>query len=376
MIFALDIRTATPHFPGIGRYVTNLARSLVRQLQPTETLLLLGRPEQMGQFVDMSYATGRATVRFVPCSISPFGLQQQWRVPRALLQSVAKSPFLYHSPYYLMPYRPGAPTVLTHYDLIPLHFPAHVSARARLFYGVTMRLALRSAQHIVAISEASRSDLLTTFSVAPARVTTTPLAPDPRFRPQPAVAVNALRSRCALPERFALYVGINKPHKNLVTLIDTYAQLPASSPPLIIAGPWDDRYPEAKQKAAALNLTQRVRFLGLVADADLPTLYAAATFFVFPSRYEGFGLPVLEAMACGTPVACSNLSSLPEIAGNAALLFEPSDVAALSQVLQRLLDDNSLRDDLRARGLVQATRFTWERTAAITLNIYREMLHS
>lgn len=372
MIFVLDVRTASPHFPGIGRYVTNLTRSLIGQLQSTETLLLLGRPDQIGQFTD----EGGVAVHFVPCPVSPFGLQQQWRVPQALQQGARKLPFLYHSPYYLMPYRPGAPTMLTHYDLIPLRFPAHVAVRARLLFGVTMRLALRAAQHIVAISEASRCDLLAAFLVAPERVTTTPLAPDPRFRPQPATALSVLRSHYALPEQFVLYVGINKPHKNLVALIEAYAQLPTSSPPLVIAGPWDNRYPEAKQRAAALGLAQRVRFLGTVPDADLPALYAAAALFVFPSRYEGFGLPVLEAMACGTPVACSNLSSLPEVAGDAALLFDPSDVTAISQVVQRLLDDKSRRDDLGERGLVQAARFTWERTAALTLDVYRKLLHS
>ena len=119
-----------------------------------------------------------------------------------------------------------------------------------------------------------------------------------------------------------------------------------------------------------------MRFLGPVADADLPALYAAATCFVFPSRYEGFGLPVLEAMACGTPVACSNVSSLPEVAGDAALLFDPADAAAMAQAIARLLDEPSLRDDLRTRGLAQAARFTWERTAARTLDVYRKLLHS
>ncbi len=355
MIFTLDVRTATPHFPGIGRYVTNLARAMVGQLQPGESLCLLGDPDQAKRFSDIN----SPAVRLIPCPASPFGLEQQWRAPRLLRRQAGISPLLYHSPYYLMPYRPGAPTVLTHYDLIPLHFPAHVSWRARLLFRVALRLALHTAQHVVAISEASRRDLLTAFPIPPERVTTTVLAPDPRFQPQSSAAIAAVRERYALPAQFVLYLGINKPHKNLVTLLHACAQLPAGAPPLVIAGAWDDRYPEAKQAAAALNLTGRVRFLGPVADADLPALYAAATCFVFPSRYEGFGLPVLEAMDCGTPVACSNVSSLPEVAGDAALLFDPADAAAMAQSVARLLDEPSLRDDLRA-----PRRPAWQRAGA------------
>lgn len=372
MIFVLDVRTANPHFPGIGRYVTNLARVLAEQLRPSEGMLLLGHLDQARQFA----AVDSLAVQFVSCPASPFGVEQQWLVPRLLRQRAGSSPVLYHSPYYLMPYHPGAPTVLTHYDLIPLRFPAYVTPRARLIFRAAMRLALRAAQHVIAISEASRRDLLAAFSVAPARVTTTPLAPDPRFLPQPAAVIDELRARYALPARFVLYLGINKPHKNLVTLLHAYAQLPASAPPLVIAGAWDGRYPEPKQAAVMFDLTARVRFLGPVAEADLPALYAAATAFVFPSRYEGFGLPVLEAMACGAPVACSNVSSLPEIAGDAALLFDPEDASAMAQAIQRLLEETTLRTDLQARGLAQAARFTWERTAALTLSSYRKLLQA
>ncbi len=239
-----------------------------------------------------------------------------------------------------------------------------------------MGLALRTARQVVAISEASRLDLLAAFPVAPDRVTTTPLAPDPQFQPQSIAAVAALRERYALPAAFLLYLGINKPHKNLVALIQCLRPVASGHRTLVIAGAWDTRYPQAKATAQALGMGERVRFLGPVPEVELPALYAAATAFVFPSRYEGFGLPVLEAMACGTPVACSNVSSLPEVAGDAALLFDPDDPAAMTQALHRLLEDASLRADLQTRGLAQAARFTWEQTAAATLRVYRKLLHS
>lgn len=378
MTFALDVRTATPHFPGIGRYVTNLAQAMCMQLRPDERLLLIGNPEQTERFAALTGSPEQCVspVQFVTCQPTPFAWRQQWRVPPLLRRMAPSGAQVYHSPYYLMPYRPGAPTVLTHYDLIPLYFPAYVSLRARLFYRVALRLALHAAQHIVAISEASRRDLLATFAIAPTRVTTTPLAPEPHFQPQPAAVMTDVRARYALPARYMLYLGINKPHKNLVTLLHACAQLPDSAPPLVIAGAWDDRYPEARQAVATLDLATRVRFLGPVAEADLPALYAAAALFVFPSQYEGFGLPVLEAMACGTPVACSNVSSLPEVAGDAALLFDPSTPATIAEALEQLLDAPALCAELRARGLAQAARFTWARTAALTLDVYRQLLHS
>ena len=212
----------------------------------------------------------------------------------ALLRNLRQGhqPLIYHSPYYLMPYWPGVPTVLTFYDLIPLRFPGYVSLRARLLFRYSMKLALRTANYVLAISEASRRDLLATFSFPADRVTTTPLAADSRFSPQPAANRHSVCDSYSLPESFLLYVGINKPHKNLVGLIEAYARLNRNAP-LVIAGAWDDRYPEPKRLAEKLNLGDRVRFLGPIDDADLPALYSAATAFVFPSRYEGFGLPVL-----------------------------------------------------------------------------------
>ncbi len=217
---------------------------------------------------------------------------------------------------------------------------------------------------------------MTDFGVDPARITAIPLAPDPRFRPQSQAEVRRVRDKYGLPDNFLLYLGINKPHKNLVRLIDAYANLPFAirHSPFIIAGAWDDRYPESKQRVEALDLGESVRFLGRIDDADLPGLYAAATLFVFPSRYEGWGLPVVEAMACGTPVACSNASSLPEAAGEAALLFDPDDTAAITAALERGLSDAGLRADLAEWGLAQAARFTWAGNASATLDVYRKIL--
>ena len=184
-----------------------------------------------------------------------------------------------------------------------------------------------------------------------------------------------VRQAYNLPERFILYVGINKPPKNLPRLIDTYAQLVAVSAgpdfDCVIAGAWDNRYPESRERAAHLGPGNRVRFLGSMPDADLPALYAAADLFVMPSLYEGFSLPVLEAMACGTPVACSDTSSLPEVAGDAGFFFNPYDIDQMASTVLRAMTNPELKAELRMRGLERARLFSWERVARQTIDVYR-----
>ncbi|MFQ5615257.1 MAG: glycosyltransferase family 4 protein, partial [Anaerolineales bacterium] len=365
MIFCLDARTATDHFPGIGRYVSNLSQAMAEHLTGDEQLLLIRDPATPTRWQLPPPQPGRVTV--FDAAVSPFGLPQQRLIPRYLRDQQVG---VYHSPYYLMPYWPGVPTVVTIYDLIPQHYPKYVSVRARLLFRVMTTLAMRAASHIVVISEATRRDLLAAYDhLPPERVTAIPLAPAPSFRPQPTEETARVRQKYTLPESFVLYVGINKPHKNLVRLLDAWKQIETEST-LVIAGAWDARYPEAKDHAGLLRLDS-VRFLGPIDDGDLPALYAAATVFVFPSMYEGFGLPVIEAMACGTAVACANTSSLPEAAGDAGLLFDPTHPGAIASALERLLADESLRMGMQNRGIAQAKKFTWARTAKAALNVYR-----
>jgi alpha-1,3-rhamnosyl/mannosyltransferase len=316
-----------------------------------------------------------------------------------------RSSVLYHSPYIAMPYLPGVPALLTVYDLIPLRYPTHSTARARLLIRWMTRLALRTAKHVIAISEFTRRDFMAEFGLQPDQITAIPLAADPVFRPQPPEAIAALRARYDLPERFVLYLGSNRPHKNLTRLVEAWRMVDGgwqmTNCKLVIAGAWDERYPEARELANSSGAKaspengqppassfQLPVWLGPMSEADLPALYSAATAFVFPSLYEGFGLPVLEAMACGTPVVCSNTSSLPEVVGQtietqscasysseqtAALLVDPTDTNGLAAAIARLMMDAALRRELTQRGLRQAARFSWERTAAATLELYRRL---
>lgn len=360
----LDARTATPHFPGIGRYVTNLAGALLPQLAANEQLTVL---------YDAAYPQPwptSAQFQAIPLNLSPFGLAQQWAIPRLLKQLNAD---VYHSAYYLMPYRPGIPTVLTVYDVIPLRFPAQSTLRARLLFQWATRLALRAARRVLTISEAARQDFIQHFHLPPEHITSIPLAAAPTFCPQLPEIVAAIRARHQLPEQFILYLGSNKPHKNLTLLVEAFSQLAATATALVIAGAWDARYPAARHRATQLAVDRSIFWLGRVAEEELPALYSAATCFVFPSCYEGFGLPVLEGLACGTPVVCSRTSSLPEVAGDAALYFDPDSAAELAAQLQRVWTQAGLRAELRAAGLRRAAAFSWQQTAALTLIQYREV---
>ncbi len=357
-VYVLDGRVMTPHFPGLGRYAHGLAQALPPLLKADEALHVLVAP-----------ATAPRPTHSLPLRCTPFDLNQQWEVPRALRTLQAQ---VYHSLYLLMPYRPGVPTVLSVNDLIPLTRPAESSLRARLFFALSLSLALRTARAVTTLSEHTRRDLLARFAYPPERVTVIPLAAEEQFRPQDQRTILSLREKYSLPQRFVLYVGSNKPHKNLPGLVQAWSQVHTDAL-LVIAGAWDSRYPQARIEAVQRQQETRIRWLGPVPEADLPALYAAATGFVFPSLYEGFGLPPLEALACGTPVVCSNAASLPEVVGDAALLCDARTPAALAEALQRLLDDGALRASLRERGLEQARRFSWTRTAGLTLDLYRQV---
>ncbi|MBN1641999.1 MAG: glycosyltransferase family 4 protein [Anaerolineae bacterium] len=367
--YALDLRTATEHYPGIGRYAASLAAHVGQAAQPGEEVVLL-RPAGGGARWAASIP-GAGELRSLQVAASPFSLRQQWMVPRLLRQARVE---LYHSAYYLMPYAPGVPTVLTMYDLIPLVLPEYASARARLLFRWTAALGMRASARVIAISEATQRDLLRLFRIPAHKVTVIPLAADPAFAPQTAQAVARVRERYGLPPRYVLYLGSNKPHKNLVRLVEAWAQLQPREETLVVAGAWDPRYPQARAHAAALELGDAVRFLGPVPERDLPVLYSGASLFVFPSAYEGFGLPVLEAMACGAPVACSRSSSLPEVAGEAAAYLDLGRQGSMAETMGAVLDDPERRAQMRERGLARAAMFSWARTAQETLALYREVL--
>lgn len=376
MRIAIDARYVADHFPGIGRYVYNLLVALAGLDQP-HTLVVLHDPALPNTRHDLAALARFPAVELVAARARPFTPAEHLLVPSLLRRARAD---LYHAPYYVRPYAGlPCPSVVTLYDVIPHRFPGEVSRRARLLFDLLTRLSIRASRQVIAISASARADLAATYGIPAERIAVTPLAADARFRPQPAQAIAALRAKYGLPERYVLSLASNKPHKNLPRLVEAWAQLCARQPStgdqlttqLIIAGHWDPRYPEARRVVAERRLEEVVRFIPGVAEGDLPALYSGATVFAFPSLYEGFGLPPLEAMACGAPVLCGNTSSLPEVVGDAALMVDPASIAGIASGLERLLDDGALRAALRAAGLERAAAFSWRRTAEATLVVYR-----
>jgi glycosyltransferase involved in cell wall biosynthesis len=199
-------------------------------------------------------------------------------------------------------------------------------------------------------------------------------AAHPRFQPFTRSSNHPIIKKYNLPENFILTVGTIEPRKNLTTLFEVLSQLEDRALPLVVIGKQGWLFDETYRKLRDLGLTERVKFLGYVPDEDLPMLYSAATAFAFPSVYEGFGLPPLEAMACGAPVISSNASSLPEVVGEGGLLVSPMDVRAWREAIERVLSDEMLRRDLSLRGLTQAAKFSWKISAAQTREVYRSVI--
>jgi len=245
-----------------------------------------------------------------------------------------------------------------------------------LIYRVWLPLAIRGAAAVITDSERSREDILTHLSVKPGRVVSIPLAADRRFRPLPAAEIAPVLHEYGVGQPYILYVGALESRKNLPRLLAAYARLREWSEQwrLVIVGARKWKFSPIFDTVQALGLEPHVHFTGYVADEHLPALYAGADLFAFPSLYEGFGLPVLEAMACGTPVVTSNTSSLPEVAGDAAILVDPTDVEQIANAMWLVLSQPDVAAALREKGLARAAQFTWERTARETIAVYERVL--
>ncbi|NWF79961.1 MAG: glycosyltransferase family 4 protein [Chloroflexi bacterium] len=302
-------------------------------------------------------------------------LPRLWTHARLGPALVHDRPALLFVPAHVIPLLHPAASVVTIHDLGYLAFPEAHTARRRLELELSTRWNLRAARRVIAISQATRDDLVRQYGADPARVAVVHHGVSAGFQPVADPALRAAaRARHGLDAPYFLYVGTIQPRKNLVRLIEAFARAAVPGMLLALAGRRGWLSAPIERRAAELGLGERVRFLGYLPDTDLPALLGDATAFVFPSLYEGFGMPVLEAMACGAPVLTSSTSALPEVAGNAALLVDPHDTAAMADALGRLAADEALRAELRARGYARAALFTWERCARATLAVLEQAL--
>ena len=274
-------------------------------------------------------------------------------------------------PLNVVPLMAPCPTVVTVHDLAFMRLKTHRVSRRSYLSRMTRRSVQRST-HVIAVSDFTRREVMDLLGTAPQRVTAVPNGCDPSFRPIAAKDVEAWRIKRELPTRFLLFVGTLEPRKNLTGLIQAYAKFRQSQDvPLIVVGAPGWRYTPIYDVVKSLGLESHVRFEGFVPAEDLPYFYAAATAFVYPSFYEGFGLPPLESMAMGTPVVTSDVSSLPEVVGDAALLVSPRSQEQLVAAMARIVTDDALRARLSAAGRDRAKMFTWESCASAVMSILR-----
>ncbi|MGQ9466499.1 MAG: glycosyltransferase family 4 protein [Anaerolineae bacterium] len=282
---------------------------------------------------------------------------------------------LAHGPVFVGPLMAPCPVVVTVHDLSFLRYPHLVRPANRFYLRLFTRLSVRRAQRVIAVSAHTAEETVRLLGVAREKIRVVYHGVDPIFRPLAAEEVAAFRARRGLPDRFVLFVGTLEPRKNLVRLIEAFARSGVDAETALVLvgarGWYDD---EVFATVERLGLSSRVHFPGYVPNDELPLWYNAARVFAYPSLYEGFGLPVLEAQACGTPVLTSSVSALPEAAGNGALRVDPYDVEAIAEGLRSLLTDETLREVLRRRGLEHAAQFSWPRTAAETVTVYQEAI--
>jgi glycosyltransferase involved in cell wall biosynthesis len=278
-----------------------------------------------------------------------------------------------------LPWYVPCPTVGTVHDFSSIHVPGKYDRARMLYITRVLPLLIRRLTHVLTVSESSKRDIVEYAGVAKDKVTVTPLAADPGvyFPRDPQEAAALVAPRHAVRPPFILYTSrIEHPGKNHARLIRAFAELKRKEGiphQLVLAGTDRERADEVHRIAGESGCAKDILFTGFVASEDLPLLYQAADLFVFPSLYEGFGLPILEAMACGTPVACSRISSMPEVAGDAAVLFDPAEECSIGSAIGSIITGTDLRRDLAARGLERSRQFSWARTAAQTLGVIRSL---
>lgn len=370
MRIAIDVRKWRDF--GIGTYVRNLVRHLAA-LDHETTYLLFCHESDETTLRDLAE-------NFLPVvDESPgYGLREHLTIPFKLRRLRAD---LLHVPHYVRPVFCGIPTVVTIHDCIHLLFPQYLPNRFAFHYArYIMGRAIRKSALVLTVSQASRNDILRFYPLtAPERVEVVPNALDADLLDHPGDdEMERVVERYQIRGRFILYAGNIKPHKNLERLIAAFAAVRArpgfSDLKLIIIGDEATKYPGLRRSVESAGVRQDVRFFGFVPDRTLSALYRLASVFAFPSLYEGFGLPPLEAMACGTPVVTSRVSSLPEVVGDAAVLVDPYDIDDIANGLYRALSDRALRANLIQKGLDRVLQFSWVRSVRAIHDGYAKAL--
>jgi glycosyltransferase involved in cell wall biosynthesis len=368
MNIALDARLAYyRRYSGIGQYIVHLAEQLPGLDVANDYTIIQSRKDR----TPPRHPAARPHAAWTP---SHHRLEQI-AFPLELRRLTID---LLHSPDFIPPFQGRFQRVITVHDLNFLYYPQFLTPESRRYYNAQIERAVQVADHILADSHATRLDLIKLLNMPESKITVVWLAPNVEvYHPLSEREIVVARQRLQLPERYILFAGTLEPRKNVAGLLRAYRLLrdhDSRAPDLILAGSRGWLFDETRALIDELHLSGHVRWIDSPPDHDLAALYAAASVFVLPSHYEGFGLTVLEAMACGAPCLISDRGSLPEIAGGAAQEVDPDDVAELATAMARVLDDVQLQQQLRDKGLARVGDFSWERCARETLDVYRRVL--
>jgi glycosyltransferase involved in cell wall biosynthesis len=369
MRIAIDAHSVGARLGGNETYAVNLIEALAQLDQQNQYTLYVTKQEALDRFADRwpNFVAHR-TLPHTPLV----------RIPLTLSRELRRHPVdVLHVQYTAPPFAP-CPIVATIHDLAFEHLPETFNRRSWMQLRLTVRSTARRAAQIITISEYSRQDIIKTYGVTPELVSVTPVAAAANLkRVTGEIELQKIRETYGIERDYILSLCSIQPRKNLVRLIEAYSLLHQSHPEgklpqLVLAGKrgWLDN--EIMRAAHSGDVGADIRFTGYIADEDLSSLYSGATCFAYPSYFEGFGLPIIEAMKCGTPVIAGNRTSIPEVVGDAALLFDPFDVNSLVATLKRILNDSDLRAELSAKGLQRASEFSWQTTARLTLAAYEK----
>ena len=373
MTIGIDARGMTGSATGVGRYVRNLVRAMAG-LDP-DLLLRLYLPGAGASAGDCF--VGKPGVETTALGMPWVDNVLAWNHLRLPAQMLRRPVDLFHGTFYTLPAFCPAPAVVTIHDITFKLHPEWFTRKARFAFNGFARASARKARHVLTVSECSRADIISAYGLPESRVTAVPLAPDPDFvAVRDAARLGEVRNLYHLGEEYLLHVGAITPRRNLGRLLEAFASVRRRAPhlTLVLAGTVEPPSPPIEIEINRKGLAGAVRVAGYIRPGDLPVLYSGAAAVVYPSLYEGFGLPVLEAMACGIPVLASSTSCFPEVAGDAALLVDPHSTEAIADGLWSILSDTVLRESLTRKGLARAASFSWDLAARATLKVYREAL--
>lgn len=365
MRIGIDARLLAYRTGGISTYIAQLLRALADLDTGHDFLAFKSRKAKQSP----APPTMRCATLWTPC---------HHRFERtALSAELARFRLdVLHSPDFIPPRRGARRHVITVHDLTFLHYPQHLTAESRRYYNDQIETAVRQADQILTDSQASRDDLVAMLGVPAERITVHRLGIDARFHPPSAEELARVRKRWGLPDAYFLFVGTFEPRKNIIGLVDAYSVLRGrqpTAPPLVLAGSRGWLYEETIAHIERAGLDDRVLLRENLPTEDLPGLYGSAIALITPSFYEGFGLPALEAMACGTLPIVSNRSSLPEVTGSVGALVEPENLDSIAGAMERALLDEAWRAEQRTAGLARAATFRWEDTARVALAAYTQL---